>query len=106
MPTTEEKQQVAFEVAKRDIDDIKRLKDFEPFRRYFIRRLEERGSEVARSFKDDPPHKVDKEEREILRRLLKEYETIFEMMDKDLANFKSLLPQTDQKTIPGTRGNG
>lgn len=105
-PTPEEKNKVAIEVAKRDVDDIKRLQEFEPFRRYFIRKLEARGAEVARSFKDDPPHKVDKEEREILRRILKEFETIFEMMDKDLAIYTATLPLTEKKDAYGMRGNG
>lgn len=106
MPTAEDKQKVAIEVARRDIDDIKRLQEFEPFRRYFIRRLEERGSEVGRKFKESPPAEVDKEEREHLRKLLLEYESILGMMEKDMAMYTSTLPQTDQAFIPGTRGNG
>lgn len=105
MTTAEQKQQVALEIAKRDIQDIRALRESEPFRRYFIRRLNQRHDEMATKFKYD---KMSHEDREIARRLILEYEDIAQMMDRDELACRALvdIPRRDDKRLMGTPGNG
>jgi len=81
----------AKEKMRQDIIDIQALRNFEPFNRYFVRRLKEKHAEIEKRFRDDPAEKCSYEEREILRRLMKEYEDILRMMEREEVTCKSSL---------------
>lgn len=90
--TPEEENAEAFRiVAQRDLNDIRELKDFEPFNRYFMRRLKTKRDDIAEQFHDDPPEKCDKEKREHLRLLLKEYNSLIDMLDADMSTTRASL---------------
>lgn len=96
-------QVVALEVAKRDLDDIKHLRENEHFRRYFLRRLNER----ADYYEDQLKHgEMTKEVREETRRIYNEYEYLAGMMDRDFASCAKNITAATQVDPPGTRGNG
>lgn len=80
LPTPAE---IAVEVTKRDISDILFLQECQPFNRYFMRRIREKKVAIERRFRGDPPAKCDAAEREILRRLLDEYDVIERLLDSD-----------------------
>ena len=91
-----EENQRSTQQARQDLQDLRDLRKFAPFERYFMRRLRQKAELIAESYRDDPPFVVERvkqfegdkqgvptkievcgpEEREILRRLLKEYQTI------------------------------
>jgi hypothetical protein len=81
----------AYEKMRSDIMDIEALRKFEPFTRYFIRRLREKHAAVVARLHDDPVEKCSHEEREILRRLMKEYEDIIGMMAREETTCKATL---------------
>ena len=70
-------------VARRDLEDIKFLRECAPFQRYFMRRIRDKQETIAERFRNDPPSKCTHEEREILRRLLNEYDDIAGMLEID-----------------------
>ncbi len=71
------------QLAAQDIQDIKTLRGAESFNRYFIRRLRDRQTAINTRFRNDPPAKCDDREREILRRLLLEYDELLKLLDND-----------------------
>ncbi len=75
--------QVSRELAMRDLADIAELRRNEAFTRYFLRRLNQKITETRKSFEDDAPEKVDKDEREVLRRILASYKELSKMLDVD-----------------------
>jgi hypothetical protein len=83
--------QVSKELAIRDLSDIADLRRSESFNRYFIRRLQQKHDATRKSFEDDPPEVTDKDEREVLRRLMKAYRELLGMMDADEASIRSQL---------------
>lgn len=98
------KKQVALEVAKRDLEDIKRLRESDPFRRYFLRRLRERALKAEHSFKYDT---LSSENREAARQVMLELEHLEKMMDEDFSSLaETFRTLSDQTLMPGTRGNG
>ncbi len=74
---------------RRDIEDIRELKKNDPFNRYWMRRLKQKIEITQQKFEEDPPVKVDKDEREVLRRLLLAYKELADMMDVDEGNIKA-----------------
>jgi len=93
----------AKEIAVHDLADINALRESEPFKRYWIRRMNERHAKLATAFKYD---KMSHEERENRRQLVLEYEDIARMMEKDEEACQKLLSQPPPMAMPGTRGNG
>lgn len=78
----------AKDVASRALSDIDQLKNSEPFLRYFIGRMRRNRDAIEERFRTAPPKEVDKDEREILRRLIQEYdEQIIDIMPRDEAAF-------------------
>lgn len=90
IPTQEELAEAArFETqARQDLQDIRQLRDDVPFNRYFLRRLLQRRDYIANRFKNEPATECDKEEREILRRVLIELETFINLASADEAEAK------------------
>jgi hypothetical protein len=82
---------LADERARQDLIDIGQLQRFEPFTRYFMRRLSEKMRAYETRFRNDPADKCSHEEREILRRIIKEYEEISVMMSREETTCKSQL---------------
>ena len=80
-PNTAEK--VYEEKMRQDLGDIRALQESEPFNRYFLRRLAEKKVKIESSFRNDPPATVDKDEREILRRILAVFDELQAMMTKE-----------------------
>jgi succinate dehydrogenase flavin-adding protein (antitoxin of CptAB toxin-antitoxin module) len=84
--------QVSREQASQDIEQIKRLREFAPFHSYFIRRLRMKRDAIEERFRTEPAAKCSHEEREILRRLLHEYDTaILNMLETDERSSRLLL---------------
>jgi hypothetical protein len=73
----------SLELARRDLGDITGLRGDEAFDRYFLRRLRMKRAAHDARFHSDPPEKCDKDEREVLRRLVAEYDELLGMMDAD-----------------------
>ena len=74
---------ISYELAQRDLNDINLLAKFEPFNRYYLRRLKEIAGRIEGRFRYDPPEAVDKEEREILRRILMELDELQAMLVRE-----------------------
>ena len=96
--TEDEERAKNFELrARRDIQDIRALREFDPFQRYFLRRLKQRREELAQAFRHDPEFVVKKnekgeeyratlctkEDREILRSRLDEVESMLKLLETD-----------------------
>lgn len=94
--------QVSKELAIRDLSDIADLKRSESFNRYFIRRLQQKHDTVKNKFENDPPQVTDKDEREVLRRMMHAYRELIGMMDTDEAsirhNFANVTGSTPKAT--------
>jgi hypothetical protein len=77
----------ALEIAKQDLDDIRLLNENKEFKRYFLRRIREKKEAFETTFNesDDISH----EEREIQRRIIKEYRLLLEMMKADFETNKA-----------------
>lgn len=88
------------QVAQRDLECIRALRESDAFNLYWMRRLKQKHADIDDIFRNHPASKVDKEEREILRRILKEYEDLMGMMAKDEAGARSQL-EHPQPTISG-----
>lgn len=76
---------MAEEVARRDVSDIRFLRENPAFNNYWLRRLKQKREIVAERFRYGPIKEVGHEEREILRRILDEYDELMQMMTKDEA---------------------
>lgn len=88
----DDNRQMSRELATRDIEAIKQLRENGPFNTYFLRRLRMKHDAIEEKFKYDTPQKCDAAEREILRRLMLEYENeILSLMDRDDAAAQSTL---------------
>jgi hypothetical protein len=87
------------ELAAQDIGDIVSLQAFEPFNRWMVRRLKERQESIHNRILNDPPTTVDHEEREILRRLYQEYQSILEMPARELIAAKNVVEADEQARI-------
>jgi len=76
-------------VAQRDLNDIRALRDNEPFTRYWMRRLTARRDAIAERFYNDPPEKCGKDERESLRLILHELNALVGQLDADEASARA-----------------
>jgi hypothetical protein len=74
---------VSRELAARDLQDITELAKSPAFERYWLRRIRQKRDAIKKRFEDDPPDKCDKDEREVIRRILKEYEELLRMPATD-----------------------
>ena len=74
--------------ARRDLQDIRDLRNNQPFNRYWLRRLSTRIQILDDRFRNDDAMKCPHEEREILRRCIKELNDLSTMMDSDESNAK------------------
>ena len=83
---------VSDELARRDLGDIGTLRNTEAFDRYFMRRLRQDQAKVEAEFKRG---KMDKDEREVLRRITLIYEDILDMMKRDEGSIRSQLSARD-----------
>ncbi len=83
-------------LARQDLTDIGVLAENEVFKRYWLRRLAEKKKKIEDSFRNDPPsEKMTKEEREILRRIIKAYDELEQLMADDAAIIqRQLVPST------------
>lgn len=79
---------VAREIAIRDLEDIFALRRSEAFTRYFTRRLKEKRDQAQKRFHDDP---MDKDQREVARHVMKTFEEILSMMDREEATIRQQL---------------
>lgn len=97
-------QEVQRQRAQKDLEDINTLRNSESFQRYFVRRLTERHDKLAVDFKYE---KVSHEEREVLRRLVLEYEQeIAQLMAKDELACRAVLTISQpSKILHGGPGN-
>lgn len=75
-------QQLARQQAGQDIADIEALAKFEPFNRYWLRRLQQKHATAERSFKHD---KLSHEDREAERQKVLLLEELRDMPQKDRA---------------------
>jgi hypothetical protein len=84
--------QVSRERATRDLEHIKQLREFTPFHAYMMRRLRMKRDVIEDRFRTDPTSKCSHEEREILRRLLMEYDNeLLSLLDNDEASARRTL---------------
>ena len=74
--------------ARRDMQDIRDLRNNQPFNRYWLRRLSARIQELDNRFRNDTAAECSHEEREILRRCIKELNDLSTMMDTEESNAK------------------
>jgi hypothetical protein len=81
----------SIELAQRQLEDISELRETTGFTRYWIYRLRQKRGAIEERFRHDPPSKVDAQEREILRRILDEYDELIEMMDSDERGAKAFI---------------
>lgn len=79
----QERHDRANHIAAQELGDIHSLKSNESFTRYYVPRLKKKQALVLAQMRDDPPEKCSHEEREIRRRIVKEYDAILRMMDED-----------------------
>ena len=77
--------------ARTDLQDIQDLRRFVPFQRYFLRRLRQKQEEAFTKFYDTPTGECGHEEREILRRISKEYQSLASLLDTDEGSAKASL---------------
>lgn len=103
MTPAEHAHAVSKEIAAHDLADIKALRESEAFKRYWIRRMNERHAKLATAFKYDV---MSHEERETHRQIVLEYEDIARMMEKDEVACQNLLSGQNRVAMPGTQGNG
>lgn len=98
MTAEEERKQRAAQ-CQEDLDDIKNLLEEGPFKRYFLRRLKSKQAQYEFTFRNNV---MGKNERERIRRIIKEYDEILVMMASDRKAAKSelaqLTPQSDRPT--------
>lgn len=85
---------VARERATKDIEDIKALRESEPFKRYWLRRLNYKRAAIEKSFLRDGPELVSKDRREEMRQVILAYDELLSMMDADDRGAKNLLSST------------
>lgn len=90
---------VSKEKARADLEDIGTLKNTDAFERYWLRRLKQKRDAVEKSFKEDPPSKVDATERECLRRILGIYNELLGMCAVDEGNIRRDMPQSPAMRI-------
>ncbi len=81
MPDAEEVR--SLDLAQRDLADIQKLREFEPFTRYWVRRMNDRYKEINERFHHDGPQKCDDTQREALRQILEKLDELMDMMDTD-----------------------
>lgn len=81
-PEQQDQQQRNLHQAQSDLGYIAELRRSEPFNRYFIRRLKEQRTNLARSFIED---EMTHEKRELTRQLILRYDSIFGLLDADEA---------------------
>ncbi len=74
---------VSRELAARDLQDIAELAKSPAFERYWLRRIRQKLAAIEKRFKYDRPIDCDKDEREILRRIMIEYEELLCMPATD-----------------------
>src|SRR3954468_15991023 len=97
--------QVSKELALRDLGDIADLRKSDGFNRYFLRRLNQKRNEVEKKFRYDSAVPVDKEDREILRRLMLAYEELVWLLDVDESSAKIFLSLARHECHPGQSYN-
>jgi hypothetical protein len=96
--------QVEKERAQKDMADIAFLRQNEAFNRYWRRRMTERHDAIVAQFTRG---KMKKNEREVMRRLMLEYQDeIAARLDKDEIACQRLLAVTPERPrMPGSLGN-
>lgn len=77
--------------AGQDLADIGTLRQTEAFGRYFLARLRRKQADLETKFRNDPPDKCPPGEREILRRIIAEYDEVLGFMARDEATAKALM---------------
>ena len=87
---------VRFETqARRDIQAARSLREFAPFQAYFMRRIVQRRDDLQTLFRYAPPAKVDPVEREIIRRILDELDTVINLTAEDTANARAAIERLE-----------
>ena len=94
---SETSEMISRELAARDLQDIAELGKSPAFERYWLRRMRQKRDAIKSRFEDDPPSKCDKDEREILRRILKEYDELLGMPATDGRASQNRLEMTPQR---------
>jgi hypothetical protein len=102
-----EEQKRSAELVLRDLNDIKSLRQNEPFKRFYLRRLREKRDAVAKRFLEDPPSKCDSLTREGLRMIISHYDQeILPLLDQDergcSGTVDNLKLQIDAAQAPGS----
>jgi len=113
---------ISKELALRDIQNIKALRESDPFRQYWARRLKDRYDAALRSLIHDPATKVvtrktpegkeyqieipycTKDRREEIRQVVLAYKDLMEMMDNDYASASNRLQELQEKDFDRDRG--
>ncbi len=87
------KDDIAFtpvERARQDIVDIRDLRKFEAFNRYFVRRLLQKRDAAEKAFKYET---MDHERREVARQQMLQLEELLKMMESDESSAKKLVQE-------------
>lgn len=83
--------------AQIDLQAIKGLRSADAFNHYYLRRLKEKRDKLEVRFRTEPATKINHEEREILRRIIQEYDQeIIGLMDSDEAACRSTIESGSQ----------
>lgn len=77
--------------ASEDMVDIAELRNTQAFQRYWMRQLRTKRETFLASMLNDPPSVVDKEEREVLRRLIRFCDELERMPQAHAAAAEQLL---------------
>jgi hypothetical protein len=111
---------VSKDLALRDIQNIKALRESDPFRQYWLRRLQDRHAAALDSLIHDPVTKIvtrradgrdtqveipfcTKDRREEIRQVVLAYESLLGMMDDDYAACSRMLQERLEAQSPGMR---
>lgn len=76
----DDSERLSKEVAEQQLESIRKLRESDAFNHYFLRRLKDKRSQLFHRFYEED---VSPEEREILRRLCREYDIIVGLLDSD-----------------------
>lgn len=85
------------EVARRDLEAINTLLKTPAFTDYWMRKLRERREEVDKKFREDPPEKCSKTQREAHRQVVAFADALLKMPEMHAATHRATLERSAGK---------
>ena len=96
-PTTAQiETEAAVRSAQQDLEDISTLKRTDAFERYWLRRLRSKQAALEERFRNDPPEKCSKDQREEIRLQIVLIDELMAMMKRDEASAKAMVQRHAQ----------